>query len=393
MANNLDPVTESLVFFGRSALAALKPRMVLASLVRNDYGGASGAPGLVVEIPNIIVEGDAVARQIGGAATASSISTHTRQLVYLHVYMGVKIDSLEAFIASIPLQEELASQVATGVARKCDSIVAGSWSEIPYEAGELDGTTAFGFERQALGLEYGAEDFVAEQRAARRTVCGPESGGVVQCQSARYADGVRERGRLEHAPQRRAGAHYGFDLYESQQIQNGTLSTAAQTNSPGGVVGAHAIGSTTLAVNAIGVGTVKAGTTFALGNFRYAVTVDTAITANAATLPINPHLKEAMTGGEIVTFTEHTAAGSMNLAFHPDAILALSRVPSAWPAGSGVSSVVVRDEQTDLGIRVSTKSTLLGGAGDAFATEIVADLLFGAKTVRPELAVKITGAP
>jgi hypothetical protein len=185
---------------------------------------------------------------------------------------------------------------------------------------------------------------------------------------------------------------FGFEVHESQNIADATTSTAGEASSPGTVTGVHAIGATSLTMGGLGAGTLKKGTSFSIATVpgRYVVNADATITGNAATATIYPALKAATAGAEAITFRETTAAQGQNLAFHPDALLVLSRNPA--PLGGGVSESTVSDPQTGLALRVSSKGYLLGTAGNAYRSELALDCVVAYKWIRPDFAVRITGA-
>lgn len=390
MANAITSITTDLTTFGRILLAETRSRMVAARLaVRGNPAGASMI-GNKIEIPDLDVSGDAATLAIGGTASASDVTSTKRTLTVERIYKAVTVDNLENVFSSVDMMTRMASRIAYKVAKKCDSIVCGLWNEIPYEVGKLDGSAVFN-----------STDKHTVLADAYKTLFDNEADldGLVAILGSKEANAFRkldnlwkvnEAGNSDVLRTQFLGSILGFTLYESQQIQDQLTSVAAETSSPGAVVGAHAVGVTSLSVNGLGTGTVKKGTTFALGSYRYVVTADATITTNAATLLIYPALKEAQSGSEAVTFTEHsTAASSQNLAFHPEAIRTVSVAPAPFREGSGVASAVVSDPQTGLSIRVAAESKLLGAPG--YTESLSADVIFGAKVVRPEWAVRITG--
>jgi hypothetical protein len=393
MANVLNDVV-GLTFAGRIALARLPKRLVTTRLARRTYQNASAANGTSLSIPYVDVQGAAATRAIGAAATASDVHASTRVMTFQQVYYGIDIDSLEQLFASPDLLAETAEQLADGVAEKIDAMVnAQAVTEIPWETGTLDGTSAFTTAKLANISE--------ARRLLFNNNCPTDGGDLALVTNSKEAKALRDLSELQSYSMAgsdstlRAGSIgqvFGFQVFESNNIQDATTSTAGEASLPGAVVGVHAIGATTLSLNGLGTGTLKAGTSFTIAGIagRYVVAANATITSNAATPTIYPGLKAATSGSEAVTFIEHTAAQGQNIAFHRDALLVLSRNPA--PIGGGIVEATVSDPQTGLALRMSSKGTLLGDAGAAFRSQLVCDAVVAARWIRPDFAVRITGS-
>jgi hypothetical protein len=185
------------------------------------------------------------------------------------------------------------------------------------------------------------------------------------------------------------GKLHGVPTFESQNLATQAVTGTADV--AGAVDGALAIGATSMTVDALGTGTIAAGTTFAFTGTsgRFSVVEDATIAANAATISFWPPLKSAVLDNAVVTFIAHTTAGSANLLFHPDSIALVTRRPP--PLGGGVMETFVSDPSTGLALRVAIQGQILGGAGSAYSTTISTDVVFGVRCLRPEWAVKIYG--
>lgn len=401
MANSITSVSDGLTFIGRSFLRNLKSKNLLLRRVNTTYL-EGWSYGQTFSIPSLDISGGAAIRLVGGAAVADDIVALTRSFSKQQIYKAVKIENLQMLWSSVDLMAKVGERLAYKVGKKADSIVAGLWNQIPYEVGTLDGTSCwdptaatdqFKPLNDALIL-LGQNDADTDNLTAVFNVY--EAGQIRRIPGLWK---VNESGTNDMLRRAEIGPLAGFDVLWSQQIQNATLSVAAETASPGAVVGAHSIGATSLAVNGLGAGTVKAGTTFTIagvtndeGGLRgFVVTTDATITSNAATLVINPPLPQALAGSEVVTFREHTQPGSMNLAFHRDAFAVAIQGMANFMPGTGVAVENVTDETTGLSVQIAMKSNLLGGAGTAYTTEIAASVIAGAGVAMPELAVRISG--
>lgn len=400
MSNALSNVADALTVIGRSTLYHLESALILASRVTRAYGGAANAGagdyGSSVQIADLQIVGDAQTRSIGGAATASDVVAMTRNINFTHYYIGTSTDNIQTMVSSVPVMVDLGRQLAYKLALKLDGTIAALHASVPYEVGPLDGTTAFATDADVVSQ---ARRILAENQC-------PIDGNLFLALNTKESYNLRKLSLLTvysnsgDASTLRAGLPgnlFGFEVGETQQIANATLT---QADISWTVTGAHARGVTSLVTGAQGVGTVPAGMTFKIAgvtnatahDVRFAVAADATISGSAATLSIYPALPVALSGGEVITAISHSAASSQNLAFHRDAILAVAQAPPPWPAGSGVTSVVVDDPQTAFALRLSMKSNLLGGSNVAFHTELVADVWYGARLIRPEFAVKIAGA-
>ena len=403
MANSISNISDGLTYIGRSLLRNLQSRNLLIRRVNTAYF-SGWSYGSTFSVPSLDVSGGAAVRAIGGAATADDIVSLTRTFTKAQIYKAVRVDNLQMLFSSVDLLAEVGQRLAYKVAKKCDSIVAGLWNQIPYEVGTLDGTTAIDItatsdqfkalnDARVILMQNDADmdnltavfnPFEASQfRRIPLTVQANTSGSTEMLRNA----GI--------------GNLLGFDILESQQIQNATTSVAAETNSPGAVnnVAGYPANTVTMDIDAIGAGSVKAGTTFTIAGLLndegysvgFVVTTDATIAANAATITFNPPLPATVADNAVITFREHTAAGSQNLVFHSDAIVAAIQGMANFMPGTGVSVSNVTDEQTGLSVQIAMESNLLGAAGVAYSTAVAASIVFGAGVARPELAVRISG--
>ncbi|HQQ75759.1 MAG TPA: hypothetical protein PLB01_00270 [Thermoanaerobaculia bacterium] len=396
MSNALTSVTTDLSVFGNLVLEQLQPRLVM--LRRITVGVPVPATyGDEIQISDISVSGNAGTRAVGGAATASDLVALTRTITKTNIYKAVKLDNLEIFFSNIGLMERAARQIARAVAREVDAVILRLVdTDVPYEVGQLDGSSCMDEAQKYLSLAYKQLMKNGADVESLFCVLGDSEAHNFRQNSNLYK--VNEAGSSDLLRRAILGSVLGFEIVESQQVVSSTLSTNAATTGTASV-SAASLGASSISAASLGTGTIKKGTTFtistvnnALGNsIGFVVTADATITANAATLPIYPSLPVALAGTETLTFVDHSAAGSMNLAWDRDSILGYVAAPAPFPEGTGVASTTVTDEQSGLSIRIAAKSNLLGSAGNAYNTELGADVMFGAKVIRPEGTVKITG--
>jgi hypothetical protein len=185
------------------------------------------------------------------------------------------------------------------------------------------------------------------------------------------------------------GRRYGMEFFTNQNIPTATYIDF--TDFAGAVVGAEAVGSTSIEVNALGnEAKVDKGriVTFAGDTQEYVVTADATITTNAATLIINPPLKVALSGSEVVTIqaTPDNTTVYQNLAFHRNFMaLAMARLPDfAGMDGLGANIASVQDPVTGLSLR-----SRIYYVGASSKIEVALDVLYGYALLDPNLAVRM----
>lgn len=400
MSNFTQQITTDLTVMANLFLDALYPAVKMIPRIQTAVPVLGSDQGDEILISDISVAGAPATRAINGAATASDLVTLTKSMPRQNIYWGFKIDNLEQFFAprAFNLRQKGSVQLAKGIAAQLDAnVLSNAAYQAGYSVGKVDGGAVWNstdllkplndalskFEKNGVEGDFHAIFGPTEANNYRATP------NLFKANEAGSSDLLR-RGIL--------GSIFGFEVLASSQVlTNFTPSVAAETATPGAVVGVNAQGAATLAVNGLGSGSVKKGTIFTIAGFTnkggylvgFTVTADTAISANAATLPIFPKLPAATVGSEVVAFTEHSAAGSANLAWETDAILAYIEAP---PPMVTLPSVRVVDPDSGIGVRLTVKENLLGTSGNAMNMEVVADVMFGTLVGRPEGVVRIGGA-
>jgi hypothetical protein len=391
MSSDISSFTTDVTLVGRLALDYMQKRLVLGRLATRSYSGIPTGGGDKVSIPDLTVAGSAATRAIGGEATASDVTSVGKTLTFQQAYKAVRVENLEALFSSVDLIERLAQELGYAVADFVDAQGAALFKEIPYQAGELDGTAAFNSTDKLLHLATGLETLSNNKvpdgpDALRLVLCPAEVKavrGLADFNTASAIGGAVLAGEL--------GRPYGVRAFESQNIQTGAATGTADT--AGEIDGTAAMGATTVHIDGLAAAdTIAAGTTITIENhsIKYVTTAAVTLVGNEADFPIWPPLQSEGTDGLDVTIGPvHSQAHSENLLFHPSALMLLTRRPAPLPGG--VVESFVNDPQTGLGIRIAMRSSLLGGAGTAYTTEISADTVTAWRAIRPEWAVRITG--
>lgn len=181
------------------------------------------------------------------------------------------------------------------------------------------------------------------------------------------------------------GRKFGFDIHMDQNALTHTKGTLAADNDIAAKA-IYAIGTTDITLDNSGApgltGTLVEGDLikFAGDAQSYVVTALATAAANEIAIVINPGLKVATTDGTVVTLTStHT----VNLGFQRQAFCFVSR-PLAVAEGLGSIIESLVDPVSGLTLRIEiTRSN----------KQIVwsYDILWGVKTIRPELAMRLLG--
>jgi hypothetical protein len=184
------------------------------------------------------------------------------------------------------------------------------------------------------------------------------------------------------------GRKFGFELSANQNIPTHTKGTADDTALK--LNGAHLKGATVvslLAVDAGVAGTLVPGDTFVIaGNTqRYAITNTNTAVANAfAAVSITPAL--AADGADTTAVTVTLQNGVRNLAFHRDAF-ALAVAPLS-DLGDGVGARIATAQDPITGLTLRAR---LWYSGDTSKVKVALDILYGIKTLNPNLASIMLG--
>lgn len=182
------------------------------------------------------------------------------------------------------------------------------------------------------------------------------------------------------------GTKYGFEVFANQNVPlhtAGTFSCAAPL-----ISGAHAKGATSVTIyHATALtGTLLAGDTFVIaGNTqRYAVTANATAATNSITVSITPGLAAACVGDEAVTVRVDTHRAC--LGFHRNTF-ALAMAPLSEMGNElGARIATITDPVTGLAIR-----SRVFYIGDSSLVKVALDILYGVKTLDPNLACRACG--
>lgn len=181
------------------------------------------------------------------------------------------------------------------------------------------------------------------------------------------------------------GVKYGFENFANQNVQTHTPGVSA--DSTGALNGAIAVGATSIIVDGLTIsGTFKAGDIITItgDSQKYAVAADaTADGGGQVTLTVSPPIKQAAADNTVATIELDSTNVVQNMAFHRNAFaLVLAPLPD-MARNLGAQVATISDPKTGLAIR-----SRIYYVGNSSEVHVALDVLFGWKTLDPNLAVR-----
>lgn len=181
------------------------------------------------------------------------------------------------------------------------------------------------------------------------------------------------------------GQLYGFDVFANQNAPVHTSGTAA--DNVGALTAATAVGDTHIAIGSFeAAGTIKKGDiiTIAGDPQQYVATGDATASSGAiASLGVYPAIKQVNASSSVVTVFLGGANKTQNIAFHRNAFCLATAPLSELGNQLGAKIATVSDPITGLSLR-----SRMFYVGDSSTVKVALDILFGVKTLDPNLAVR-----
>ena len=356
----------------REALIRLRENQVMARLVHTDYSNEFGSKGDTINVrkPAVFTANEFTSTISAQDVSESSVAVALDKIADVSVAITSKQMTLNI--------EDFGTQVLDGamnaIAQKIDSDLHALHVDIPYSFGTA-GTTP-----DALSDLAGARKILQDNKvpATMRNLVMDTSAEAefLALDAVVNADKSGSTAALRDA---NLGRLMGFDVYASQNVADFTTTiTAAATPLTAGVTAA---GATTINIDSASslTGVVAKGTIIQIGAYEFVATANATAASNAVAVPVYPAVPAEIADNTAVTFIgSHTA----NLAFHKNAFAFVNR-PMALPSG-GADGYQTSFE--GLSIRVTQDYSI------STKTETMSfDILYGVKTLYPELAGKLLG--
>lgn len=391
MANNIDPYNP--IFYAQEALMVLENALGMARRIYMGYDAErkSANKGDTIQIK----KPGTFETSTGGTSTSADLNPSSIDLVvdtWRQVKFGLTDKEL-AFTTDQIIRDHI-SPAVYALALYIETTLTDLYKDVPwfYNAATTPG----------------AADIIGTRKLLRDT-----AGGLVDTDMIHFGiDSTMEAAFLNaeifHAARITGdqankealmngglGTRFGAEHFVQQTLATHTSGTviSAQTDVAGTVSGAHLAGATTLSIAdfslvetwAKGDSIVIAGNTQ-----RYAITADATMTGGAVALSITPPLVSALSGGEVVTAETIPSSSPdtyadkyySNLMFHRNAFaMAMAPLPNLGN-NAGAQMAVVTDPRTGLSIR-----SRLAYDDDLATVKVTLDILYGVKTLDPNLAV------
>lgn len=375
MSNVLGNYNET--FFAQEALIQLEKVLGMAGRCHRGYSPESQSRGDTIQIrrPSSFVAGDA-------PAAAVDLNTESVSIV-LNKWKEVKFKLTDKDL-SLTAPEIITNHVrpaAVALADQIDQDMCALYKDIPWVSAQtatpvladIAGLRKIMFDNKVplndkANLNYMIDGATEVEYLKALATAGQQAGA----QDPALREG--SMGRL-----------FGYDVWANQNCPIHTSGAAADFT--GTVDGVNAIGVATLLFSAVTAGiTWKTGDSFSIAGDaqRYVATADgTDADGAAASIAFAPPLKKATAGTEVITLTLTGAAKAQTIAFHRNAF-ALATAPLTNIGNAlGARIAVVNDPITNISLR-----SRMFYLPDTSVVGVALDVLYGVKTLDPNLAVR-----
>jgi len=364
----------------RQALPRLIENLVFPNLIHKDYSEAyEVGKGATVQVRKPVILTASEFNEGSGTSAQDVKETSVEVTLDKLATVDVEFGAIARATSVDDLNRLFIEPAAAALATKINDDGLALYKDIPYYCGTA-GTTPDGLDDFANAAKI--LDKNKAPTTMRRGVWDPEAMAAFRQISALV--NAEKSGTTAALRAGSIGNVFGIDNYMTQGIKthSGGSLTAGGTGASGVKVEADVSANQTISLisnaSASGTlsGTVKAGDLVKIGNDYYVCVLDATASSNKVSVKLN----------KAVTVSANTAvtvigSGTQNLVFHENAFAFVTR-PLAAPAGvesyttsyNGISLRVVR------GYNMQYKKEMLS-----------MDVLYGYKTMYPELAVRVLG--
>ncbi len=364
MANNFLTVEE----IAKESLLRFRNNLVMRQLVYTDHSSEFAQKGDSVQVKK---PASFVANDFTSTISAQHI---------VEDKVSVKLDKISDVSTEISSKEltlniqDFGTQVIEGamqaLAQKVDYELTGLYADIPYIAGTAGQTPSkldhIAQARKVLNdnkVPFGNRFAVWDTEAEAKLLV---IDSLVNAEKSGSTAALREASM---------GKVFGFDNFVDQNIRTHTSGTAATFNVAG------TAGQSTLSITtATNAHTFKKGDIITVTGVtqKFAVTADVTVAATIATVSVSQKVATTFTAAAGALTANHVAS----IAAHKNAFAFVNR-PMALPMGGAEGYVANYD---GLSVRVTMGYTM-----SSKVNTISFDILYGVKTLQPELAVRVFG--
>lgn len=370
MANHFVTVKE----FARTALPRLMEHLVFPNLIYKDFSDDfASMKGDTVQVRKPVVFSAREFDAAQGVSTSDIVESTVDVSLDKIATVDVGVEALQGATSMDDLTRLFVEPAAAALAQKINQDGMQLYQDVFNHVGTAGVTPAtldaFAQARKALNRQKapvsGRAALWDPEADAAFTALDP----IVHAEKCGSVQALRE-GAI--------GRVMGMDNYMSQAVCRHTAGSLAAASGDITVSGAHAAGGDALTLTGTTLtGTLKKGDLIDVAGGSFTVTHDAAVAEGKIVCRVAPALP-ALSGGEKVSLAgSHTA----NLCFHP---MAFAFVTRPLPAPGGVESYTT--SYNGVSLRV------VRGYDMKYKREMLSmDVLYGFKTLYPELAVRVLG--
>ncbi len=371
MANTFVTLQE----IARQALPRLSENLVFPSLIHRDFSEDFHGVGDTVRVRKPVVYQAGEFDEEAGV-TYQDIVEDAVEVTLSHIAtVDARASAIEAATSIDDLNRVFVEPAAQAIAEKINSDGLQLYRDVHQFVGTAGVTpsslTAIADARKALNL-------AKAPNAGRCAVWDVDADAALTSLDALV--NAEKAGSTQALRDGAIGRVYGIDNYMSQGVHAHASAITAKTAVK--VSGAVPAGATSLDIDGTALaGKLVPGDILAIGTARHVVTEESAeASSNAISgVKVAPAMAATADNTDVTIVSAHMA----NLAFHPMAFAYVTR-PLANPDGQGVESYVT--SFNGLSLRVTR------GYDQQYKRSVYSmDVLYGFKTVYPELAVRVLG--
>ena len=397
-SNSIDAYNPT--FYAQEALITLHNALGMASRVYRAFEAERNAYGLGNSIQ--IRKPSSLSVSTGGTAAPHDLSTSTKTIT-LDQWKQVKMSLTDQEISKSGerIIEEHIQPAAYQLANQVDSDLANLYKDIGTQVGHAAFNATGGFGTAATHVTDARRELA---KAAGREV-DVDAGNIhmavrpeVEANfiSSDFFSGYNTTGgtiNQDALLRGSLGTRFGVEVFRNHNIGSSAYTSGtvvSGSDQAGAINGAHSIGATSLSIDGLtGTETLVAGDAFTIAGDSqvYVVSANATLSSGANTsVSIFPELKSAAANDAVITFKSDNNADSFYpaLLFHRNAFaLAMAPLPEIAD-GAGARISVISDDQTGLSIR-----SRVSYDDDLATVKVTLDILYGVKTIEPNLAVRI----
>jgi hypothetical protein len=377
MPNSLSNLIPRLLARG---LLALREQAVMPRLVNLDYSSEGAMRGSTIDIP---VSNTFTATNVAPSMTMASAQDSTPGLVqialdqwkevpfFINDKQRMEIMESESFL---PMN---VSETVRALANSMDSHIHNQYVDVYGYVGTA-GNTPFSTIADVVNARAALNKQLSPM-GMRRMVLNPDAEANL-LQIPAMSD-LEKTGDSDVKIEGMLGRKFGFDFFQSTNVVNHVAGTVGSVT----VASTTAVGATSLDIISSVAGTLKKGDIFSIaGNSQtYVVSADGTYTSTKSAVTFTPPLVAIASATADVTVR---ASHVVNLAFQREAFAFVNRPLAGVGNGPELGSIISQMSDPVSGLTMRMEVTR-HNKQERFAV----DVLYGAKTIRPALAVRVAG--